>query len=74
MAADIGGRPGIWRRAGQAGVPCGLDWGQASGLIPAGADRDRVLALLETYETGLLEGSAETARRQAEEQRRKAQQ
>ncbi|NBB65301.1 hypothetical protein GVN18_39240 [Pseudomonas sp. ODNR1LW] len=65
LATDIASRPGLWRRAGQAGVPCGIDWGQAVALIPAGADRDRILALLRSYEGGLIEGAAETAKRQA---------
>ncbi|WP_433934421.1 hypothetical protein [Brevundimonas diminuta] len=64
-AVEIASRPGLWRRAGQSGVPCGLDWGQVEALIPAGTDRDRVLALCRSYETGLMEGAAETARRHA---------
>lgn len=65
LASDIGGRPGVWRRAGQAGVPVGIDWAQAAALIPAGADRDRILSLLRSYEGGLIQGAAETAKRQA---------
>lgn len=65
LAVDIGGRPGVWRRAGQAGVPCGIDWAQAAALIPTGADREKILALLRSYEGGLIEGAAETAKRQA---------
>lgn len=45
-------------------MPCGIDWAQASALIPAECDRERVLALLGDYERGLLEGAAETAKRQ----------
>jgi len=64
-AVDIASRPGLWRRAGQSGLACGLDWGQAAALIPAGVDREKVLALMREYESGLLEGAAETAKRQA---------
>ena len=60
-------RPGLWRRAGQGGTPCGLDWGQATQLIPPDADRAAVLNLLTAFEGGLIEGAAETARRHAEE-------
>jgi len=55
----------VWRRAGQIGIPCGIDWAQAAALIPAGADRDRIMGLLRSYEGGLIEGAAETAKRQA---------
>lgn len=65
LATDIGSRPGVWRRAGQAGVPCGIDWAAAAALIPEGADRARIMILLRSYEGGLIEGAAETAKRQA---------
>lgn len=55
----------MWRRAGQIGIPCGIDWAQAAALIPAGSDRDRIMGLLRSYEGGLIEGAAETAKRQA---------
>lgn len=72
MAVDIAGRPGVWRRAGQAGVPCGLDWAQATALIPPHADRAAVVEALRHFETGLVEGAAETAKRQADEARRRS--
>lgn len=71
MAVEIADRPGLWRRAGQTGTPCGLDWGPATALIPPHADRGRVLAALRAFETGLVEGAAETAKRQMDEAKRR---
>lgn len=55
-------RPGLWVRAGQTGVICGLDWGALRSLISSSADVERVLALAAALEEGMLEGSAEAAK------------
>jgi hypothetical protein len=72
LVADIASRPGLWKRAGQAGTPCGIDWGSAVVLIPSGFDRDRIVGLMRDYEAGLIEGAGETAKRQAEAAKRNA--
>lgn len=53
-------------------MPCGLEWGVAAQLIPQGVDGARVLNLLREFEGGLIEGAGETAKRQAEEAKRKS--
>lgn len=56
---DIGGRPGLWKRAGQMGVVSGLDWPAFKDLLPEGCNRERVLALARPFEAGLIEGGME---------------
>lgn len=58
-------RPGLWARAGQTGVVCGLDWAALRALIPPASDVERVLALAAALEDGMLEGAAEAARDEA---------
>lgn len=55
-------RPGLWVRAGQTGVICGLDWTAVRSLVPPGSDVERVLALAGAIEEGMLQGTGETAK------------
>jgi len=59
LVADLAGRPGLWKRAGQMGVVAGLDWPAFLALIPPGCRRESVIALARPYEAGLIEGGME---------------
>lgn len=55
---DIAARPGLIRRAGFAGMICGLDHGAALQLAPAGVNRELFAELLAWAERGVLAGAA----------------
>ena len=59
-------------RAGEGAVIVGLDWTALTAMLPAGCDRERVLALLRQYEVGLVEGASESARHAADQARQRA--
>lgn len=61
LARRIGETPGAFKRAGQAAVVVGLDWPAVNVLLPQDGDRERLLALLQAWEGGMLAGSAKAA-------------
>lgn len=71
IAAEIGGTAGLWQRAGQSGTVVGLDWKAALDLIPPDADRPRIIALLKSWEGGLIAGCGQREKIAAEEARRR---
>jgi hypothetical protein len=58
LARRIGETPGAFKRAGQAAVVVGLDWPAVNVLLPQDGDRERLLALLQAWEGGMLAGAA----------------
>lgn len=60
-------RPGLWKRAGMAGVTTGLEHAEALALArleAPGADEAALARCLAAYEAGALEGEAERAKRE----------
>lgn len=47
-------RPGIWLRAGMAGMVSGLAMGEALATLPDSLDRDFAIRLLGAAETGMV--------------------
>jgi hypothetical protein len=47
-------RPGLWRRAGMSGVPCGIDWAAALAGRCVGLDLDAIENLLAEGERAML--------------------